>query len=114
MNQSTTIDANDTTVLAEPSVQMLDFGYNKKIAFLPVKVAISFPALKIYAANDCSIKTIAKVNFKDMQVLMELTLEKNQIEIIRSDTFEDLISLQGIYLRELIFVDKISYFLILC
>lgn len=107
MNESTIIDANDTTVLAEPSVQVLDFGYNKKIEFLPVEVANSFPALKIYAANDCSIKTIAKVNFKDMQFLMELTLENNQIEIIRSDTFEDLISLQGIYLRELPFLGKI-------
>lgn len=63
MKTLTSIDSNDTTILPDATVDALDFDGNKNISFLPVKVDVSFPDLKIYSSS-CSIKTVTKVHFK--------------------------------------------------
>lgn len=66
MQKSTSIDSNDVTIPPDLTIETLSFGGNKKIKFLPVQVAASFPFLKGYAAGDCSIKNISKVHFKGL------------------------------------------------
>lgn len=78
----------DSTVLA------LKFDLNNKISVLPVRVDETFPVLAAYFAQYCSIKTISKVNFKNLKKLRVLALTNNKIERIDDDTFEDLTSLE--------------------
>lgn len=99
MLSATTISSSDT-IEADATIDALDFVGNKNISVLPVDVAISFPALKLYAAFDCSINTIGKINFKGLGKLKHLYLHQNQIEAIASDTFEDLFSLETLFLSK--------------
>lgn len=73
-------------------------GVNEKTVFLPIKVNENFPNLIAYAATECSIKTIERKNFEKLNKLKVVRLEINQIEKISSDTFEDLLSLEYLYL----------------
>lgn len=98
MTISTRIASNDTTISADAEIGELVFSKNKNISLLPVDVAISFPELELYSASKCFIKTIARIHFKGLRALTILDLQNNQIEMIRSDTFEDLISLKEIQL----------------
>lgn len=82
------------------SIQFISFVFNKKILFLPIRVAENFPNLLIYHATFCSIKTVQKVNFKDLSRLRWLFLDGNQLETIASDTFEDLTSLFRLEMSE--------------
>lgn len=87
---NTAINSDDTTVAKAESVTALSFDSNKKVLFLPVEVAVSFPNLVYYSALNCSVKRILKKHFKDMKKLKILVLSKNQIDTIRRDVFEDL------------------------
>lgn len=100
MRAATRIDSNDTTILPDETVNALNFAGNKKISFMPVDVAISFPYLKLYAVLNCSIKSIAKIHFKDLRGLTHLTVGGNYIETIESNTFEDLASLEVLNLSK--------------
>lgn len=97
---ATTIDSADVTIQRDAQVTKLTFEDNDEIRFLPVELDISFPVLEIYEAGGLAIKTIAKVNFKNMRILNELGLNNNQITTIASDTFEDLVSLEVLLLGE--------------
>lgn len=95
------INSSYTTIIKTVAeITKLEFNHNKKIFFLPVEVAFSFPNLVTYSALNCSIKTIAKIHFKNLKMLESLDLKKNQIEVVRSNTFEDLSSLKNLDLRE--------------
>lgn len=98
MITSTTIDSNDTTVEVDETIDLLSFAANKKIQFLPVEVAVSFPKLKVYGAVGCSIETIEKIHFKGLAMLRYLLLKDNYIKTIPSDSFEDLTSLEALVL----------------
>lgn len=98
MTISTRIATNDTTIVEDAEIGALVFSNNENILLLPVQLAISFPELEFYFASKCSIKTIAKINFKGLRAVTLLDLKDNQIEMISSDTFEDLTSLQEIQL----------------
>lgn len=76
---------------------------NKKIHYLPEKVAETFPNLLIYYAQGCSLKEVSKVNFENLIKLRMLILNWNRIEMICSDTFEDLKSLEHLELCEEVF-----------
>jgi hypothetical protein len=76
---------------------------NKKIIFLPDSPADVFPNLEIYYAALCAIKEITRENFRGLIKLTVLDLGWNQIEIVRSDTFQDLTALERIYLCEKFF-----------
>lgn len=100
MKTKTAIDSMYTTIERDRNIEKLDFNHNKKIRSLPIEVAISFPNLKTYSAWNCSIKSIAKINFKDLINLQTLYLMDNQITTIPSNTFDDLASIVVIKLGE--------------
>lgn len=55
---------------------------NKKIKFLPLNVDKLIPNLVAYSASHCTIKTILKDNFKNLNKLKEPHLRDNHIEKI--------------------------------
>lgn len=88
----------------DEKIAALRFDGNKQVLFLPVGVNEQFPNLAFLRADHCSIRTISKENFKDLKKLKELQLYYNQIETIGTDVFEDLISLEILYLGENLFL----------
>lgn len=73
---------------------------NKKIKFLPLSIDKVIPNLVAYSASHCTIKTISKDNFKNLNKLKELHLRDNLIEKIYGNTFEDLVALEQLNLRK--------------
>lgn len=101
MTENTTIDKANVTISNEDhTVVTLSFSDNKKISYLPVNVAESFWNLWEYTAQDCSIKELFKANFAGLRDVHTLLLFNNQIELIYSDTFEDMRGLQMIFLSK--------------
>lgn len=70
------------------------------IFYLPVHVNDSFQQLFGYSADECSIESISKDNFKALNSLKVVHLSRNQIEEIANDVFEDLISLEYLVLSK--------------
>lgn len=79
-------------------LEILYIVHQQNIEFLSVSVYERFPNLKFFAVVNTPVQKISKKNFENMYELSMLHLERNQIEIIRSDTFEDLINLKEIYI----------------
>lgn len=100
MGFSAVINSVDATIAPNATITALDLNLNEEILFLPVKVATSFPKLIAYSAMFCSVKTISKSNFESLNILKLLWLHGNQIESIRKDTFNDLVSLEHLDLGE--------------
>lgn len=101
IHESTTIDAEGFTITPkDETMGALDFHANKKVKFLPTGVSESLPNLLLYDARKCSLTTISKTHFKDLNKLKVLNLYGNQISTINSDTFEDLIALEILWLRK--------------
>lgn len=82
--------------LKRASCAYLQIYQQLNIEFLPVLVHEQFPNLKVYAVKNAPIRRISKKNFEKLYELKRLHLESNQIEMITSDTFEDLINLEKI------------------
>lgn len=78
---------------------------------MPTNLSLSFPDLIGISADFCSIKMVFKENFKNLNKLKELWLSNNQIEKVMGNTFEDLTSLEWLYLREEHFRSLFLYFL---
>lgn len=78
----------------DESIGAICMDDNKNIKFLPENPADSFPFLEIYAAENCLIQAIWKVNLKELSMLKRLTLKHNEIKRINNDTFEDLLQLE--------------------
>lgn len=98
------IDSPDNSFIADTnyaSLEVLYVRYQRSIDFLPVLVHESFPLLKFYFVINTSVQKICKKNFEEMSKLVQLYLLGNQIEVIKSDTFDDLISLRRIYISKL-------------
>lgn len=100
MNGLTDIDAPDSEISTpkDENLRGLRCNGNRNIDFLPVGVSTKFPNLIGYDASLCSIKTIKKANFRNLNKLKQIYLNGNQIELINSDTFEGLTELGLIYL----------------
>lgn len=99
MRNKTVIDADNTIISStDESVEAIFFFVNPKIRYLPVEVSLKFPNLEVYNAFQCSLTTISKKNFWNLKKLRSLDLAENQIEMIRSDTFEDLTGLERLSL----------------
>lgn len=99
MDYGTVIDTPDQTFLADTNyatIAVLLITHQPNVEFLPVLVHERFPALNSYEVVNAPVQKISKKNFEKMYELEWLTLERNKIEVIRSDTFEDLISLKFI------------------
>lgn len=102
MQQASRIRGQNVVISSvDDSILGLTFLGNKNIRYLPINVAGSFPNLIAYGASDTSISEIWKDNFKNLRQLRALSLFKNQIEIIFSDTFEDLKNLEFLWLGKL-------------
>lgn len=102
MDQKTSIASIGFTISSErdETVTGLYFTSNLNIFELPEKVAEKFPNLLGFAARTTSLRFIRKANLKGLSKLRELDLHNNQIEKIAIDAFEDLKSLERIYLRK--------------
>lgn len=100
MDQRTAITTHEfyITSNSDANVQGLFFKFNKKIEFLPENTARKFPNLIVYDAEHCSIRQISKENFIGLTKLRGLTLFSNSITSVPADAFDDLSSLQELYL----------------
>lgn len=101
MMATTSINEPNVTISTrDESVQGLEFTDNKKIFHLPINVVDSFPNLLGYDGHGCNIKEISLQNLKGLSKLNQLFLQGNQLEKISSNTFDDLVALQELCLRE--------------
>jgi Leucine rich repeat len=101
MQNTVSITIPETSILPrDVSVLGLALGGNKNVFYLPVKVAESFPNLLAYSAGNCSLKEIRSENFQGLTKLKYLRLRYNQIEIIATNTFLDLVNLEILELRK--------------
>lgn len=104
MRVTTSINDSTTTISTrDDSVNALDFAINNKIYFLPIQINETFPNLLTFNAYKCSLRQISKENFSGLKKLIKLYLYSNQIEEITSESFEDLVSLEELWLREIPF-----------
>lgn len=86
----------------DATVENFYFSHNKKIHYLPEDFSEMFPHLIVIMAQECSIKTISKQNFRNLTMLRGLSLRGNQIELIERGTFDEVVSLEYLSLRTLI------------
>lgn len=94
--ETTVIDSTGFLITSpkDDMVEAITFWGNKKVQFLPDNSGQTFPNMKVFVARDCSIKAISKKNFEKLSELVKLDLDKNQIERIDGDTFEELTALE--------------------
>lgn len=95
----TVIDAYDYTFVADTKytpVKRLFINHQQNVEYLPVSVHERFPVLETYEVVNTPVQKISKRNFEKLFMLKYLKLDRNEIEVIRSNTFEDLISLEMI------------------
>lgn len=81
-------------------VGTINFNNNRKIEFLPILLHSKFPNLQDIFADNCAIREISKENFEKLHHLETISLPRNQIYVVLSDTFEGLASLSSIDLSE--------------
>lgn len=99
-SKNVTIDNPDVTIKPDNAIKALHLGGNRNVTFAPVKLALSFPDLLGYSLNSCSIKSVSKIHFENLRKLKSLYLGSNPIEIIYSNTFEDLVSLTHLHVSK--------------
>lgn len=85
---------------------------NKAVTYLPIDIYESFPEVIRYVASSCRIQAVFKENFKMLKKLSLLTLSSNQIEMIPSNIFDDLVSLELLFLSKVFYVFLCLWFLI--
>lgn len=96
----TAINASDFTISGpeDDTVHSFISSYNRNVEFLPIRIGKKFPNLVKYAADRCRIGDISKSNFENLFHLRTLNLNGNKLEIIKSDSFKDLVSLESLFL----------------
>lgn len=82
-------------------IKILFMHSNRKMAHLPINVYKTFPELTDYYASKSSLTKISYPNFRGLILLEVLLLDKNSIEKIAKDTFQDLTSLYLLKLSKL-------------
>lgn len=112
---STVIDSTDFLITSarDETVEGFDTSRNKNVEFLPINLGEKFPKLIILSASGCSIKGIAKENFKGLNMLRHLLLIRNQIERVDDDTFEFIPAVERISLGEQLSVLLIEFIIII-
>lgn len=86
----------------DETITGLILNENKKIFYLPIAVHEKYPNLIIYVPAACSLISISRDNFRNLNRLKLLWLSGNPIKKINSDTFQDLKSLEELHLSKLI------------
>jgi hypothetical protein len=99
LERTTSIDSTGVSI-SDPkeSILGLYFFDNKKIHYLPENLQEHFSNLSGIQASKCAIKQISNVNFKGLTKLTFVELGDNKIEKIASNTFEDSLLLEKLYL----------------
>lgn len=100
----TVIDSSDYTFVADTNfatVEILIIAHQRNVEFLPILDHERFPSVELYYVVNTPVKKISKKNFEKMFKLENLKLDRNQIEVISSDTFEDLVNLKLIQISTL-------------
>lgn len=107
---TTAINASDFTFsgLEDESVLLFDSARNQNVEFLPIRISNKFPNLVSYNADRCAIREISKTNFANLFHLRMLNLIGNRLEIIKSDTFKDLVNLESLLLCKYLFLTNIK------
>lgn len=102
MTEKTSIDVSGVALGVEKDESILGVRFydNKNIFYLPVDVYKSYPNLVIYFGHSCNIKFLFKENFEHLGAVKELHLDNNRIQKLDGEMFEDMNSLQIIYLSE--------------
>ena len=93
VSYSTVINRNDFRInqLMDDEIGWLDFrSFLTKVEFLPIFINETYPRLQVVSASNCAIKEIRKENFVNLHYMTIIWLEGNQIEKIKSDTFDGL------------------------
>lgn len=80
------------------NVDVVLFYAIKNVQFLPILLHRKFPNLGSIIAANCSIVEISKQNFQNLRYLTNVILSSNKINAIWSDTFNNLPSLEQIWL----------------
>lgn len=103
MQERATIDFSNFTFSpqSDNSLTWLNFAGNKNIFYLPVRISKSFPNMTIIDANECSLITLSKRTFRNLERLGWLNVEQNNIENIPDDVFEDLVLLETLMLSKM-------------
>lgn len=102
LQRTTSIDSPGTDLIAaeEDKIGAIYFSSNKNISFLPDGPYENFTNVVAFAASACSLTSVYKSNFQNLKGLIRLDLDENQIEEIATNTFEDLTSLQFLWLSK--------------
>lgn len=102
MKEATIIESKGYIISSptDETIEGLVFEHNKKIQFLPEKIAEKIPNIIFYTAWNLSLTEVSKINFINLTKLKILYLDNNLIETFASDTFEDLTSLMRLHLRK--------------
>lgn len=110
VNEQVTCSMQNSTVISTPGYDIttskddkigaLYFSSNKNIFYLPDGAYENFTNVVVLAASSCSLAAVYKSNFHNLRELIRLDLDENQIEEIASNTFEDLNSLQFLWLSK--------------
>jgi len=107
--QSVICEFNEAVEIAEPTILANPVNENvtelllrriKKIEFLPQDISAAFPNLRLIDAFDCSIKSVSNLNLKGLSKNKKINLEKNNLETIEENAFDDLVNLRYLYLDE--------------
>lgn len=103
VHHATFIDTATDSFIADEkyrNLNILVMHRHKHVEFLPILVHETFPHLIGYSVKDTPLRAISKKNFEKLFELEVLWLETGQLETIRSNTFEDLVSLRMLMIRK--------------
>lgn len=100
INETSVINSDDFKISSDSNATGIYMNDNPKIMFLPLELSKAFPNLMVVDATFCSISKISKENFEGLTNLRRLWLRDNAIEELQSGTFNDLVSLIDLDLRE--------------
>jgi maleate cis-trans isomerase len=100
MDLTTEITAEGFTIagLKDEDLKTLTFATNKKIMYLPDSPVEVYPNLELYGVGHCSVLKISCKNFRGLKKLKFLDLNKNNIEVVSSNTFKGLKSLEIVWM----------------
>lgn len=87
------------------NVTLLLLGNSENVEYLPQDISAAFPNLIAIDASGCSVKTIGKPNFVGLSKLRGIILNRNQLERIDEDSFDDTADLSDINLDDNKLVD---------
>lgn len=99
-NTTTRITSNSIGVDSGDMANRVYFNTNTKILYLPIGLSKVFPNLVEIDATYCALHAVTSDNLSGLKHLSRLWLRDNMIETIPKGTFEGLVGLSDVDLRE--------------